>query len=227
MLQPYAHSARLAALAAAHGIGAATLGAFRYLAFGSGSGEELLSLASRFPASELVGVDLGEGLDLARRAAKACGLDNVRFVTLEAVDGAFDFVVAHELFARLDAELLALLARRLTPTGVALLGYHTLPGAALSALARRVVMRAVREDMSLAERRSVAQTGLGVVARHVGAHDDALSGLVRSELLDVAARLEEPHVEGVPPIDDALNVAEFVAEARRAGLEFVARGPHG
>jgi cyclopropane fatty-acyl-phospholipid synthase-like methyltransferase len=168
MLHAHAHPARLAALAAAHGVGAATLGGFRYLVLGSGTGDHLFPLAARSPDADFVGVDVGEALDLARRAATVCGLDNLRFVTLDEVEGAFDFVVAPERFARLDAErraeLLAAIARRLVPTGIALVGYHTLPGAALTGLARRVVMRSVRDDMSLAERRQVALARLEVIA---------------------------------------------------------------
>ena len=67
---------------------------------GTGSGVIALSLAARFPAAELHAVDLSEeALTLARENADRLGIpDRIHFVQghlLEAIEGAFDLIVAN------------------------------------------------------------------------------------------------------------------------------------
>jgi release factor glutamine methyltransferase len=67
---------------------------------GTGSGVIALSLASKFPEAQIVGVDVSEeALSLARENAERLGLsERVQFLQgdlLEAVDGKFDLIVAN------------------------------------------------------------------------------------------------------------------------------------
>jgi release factor glutamine methyltransferase len=67
---------------------------------GTGSGVIALSLASKFPEAQIVGVDVSEeALSLARGNAERLGLsERVQFLQgdlLEAVDGKFDLIVAN------------------------------------------------------------------------------------------------------------------------------------
>jgi SAM-dependent methyltransferase len=62
---------------------------------GTGTGDGALALARRFPAAEVVGVDLSEGmLELARRKAPQLRFERADASSLPFPDGSFD-VVAH------------------------------------------------------------------------------------------------------------------------------------
>ena len=71
----------------------------RILDVGTGSGVIALSLAAKFPASEVVAADISEdALALARENAARVGIDRVQFVQsdlMQAVDGKFDLIVAN------------------------------------------------------------------------------------------------------------------------------------
>ncbi len=66
---------------------------------GTGSGVIALSLAAKFPQTEVSGVDISDGaLALARENAARLGLERVQFAKsdlLNEVDGSFDAIVAN------------------------------------------------------------------------------------------------------------------------------------
>ncbi|HEV8686889.1 MAG TPA: class I SAM-dependent methyltransferase [Gaiellaceae bacterium] len=67
----------------------------RALDVGTGTGDGALALARRFPAAEVVGVDLAEGmLELARRKAPELRFERADASRLPFPDGSFE-VVAH------------------------------------------------------------------------------------------------------------------------------------
>lgn len=110
----------------------------RVLELGGASGGNLIPMAAEFPESEFICVDLsavqtGEG----RRHAAALGLANLRFETLSILDfprseGEFDYIICHGVFSWVPApvqnKILAIAREHLTPHGIALVSYNTLPG---------------------------------------------------------------------------------------------------
>ncbi len=111
----------------------------RFLEIGCAAGHNLLPLAARWPESRFVGIDFSTAaIEEARETAARAGLANVDFIEtdLRAYDpgagGDFDFIIAHGVYSWVPDEvrqgLMELCAAKLSPRGVALISYNTLPG---------------------------------------------------------------------------------------------------
>ncbi len=135
---PATHPSRVAMAARLGGLRRVAMpDACRVLELGCASGHNLLPLAERYPESRFLGVDFSDmAIRAARAAAEAAGLGNVRFETADLAewmpDGRWDFIIAHGVFSwvadELKARLLDLCAAALDESGVACIGYNTLPG---------------------------------------------------------------------------------------------------
>jgi tetratricopeptide (TPR) repeat protein len=150
---PAAHPNRLATVAQLHGIAPAAPANARVLELGCGAAVNLLSIATAYPGSRCVGVDVDEAeIALGRHLAEAAGLDNVELVCadLQEVGGQLeeaDYILVHGVWSWVEEELraaiAALCAEKLAPQGVALISYNALPGWHLwhpaRALAQRVL----------------------------------------------------------------------------------------
>ena len=137
--QFWAHPARLAALARLHGLGAAKPEACRFVDFGCGNGLTVLALASLFPASEFLGVDLAaEHVSFAETLAREAGLSNARFLCagFEDIDpariGTADYAICSGVYAWMPGgareALWEIVGKVLAPEGHFGVRYPTLPG---------------------------------------------------------------------------------------------------
>jgi SAM-dependent methyltransferase len=225
MPNPFVHPARLRALAVAYGNATPALGQFRYLDLACGLGGDLLPLAAQFPDCEFVGCDIPDAIEGGAAAARQCGLSNVRFVTRELLEGRFDFVVAHNLYASLPKEeqrrLLALVARSLSPRGVALVSYPTLPGASLRQLVRATLARAVRPEMSANEQVWGLRARLAKLERHLPGGASPSLEVLRGEFARIQAEAESRPAALLAPEPTPLHVAEVIGSAREHGLELL------
>ncbi|HMM47317.1 MAG TPA: class I SAM-dependent methyltransferase [Thiobacillaceae bacterium] len=128
----------LAAIARLHGFDAAEPSCARILELGCAQGGNLIPLASRWPQSECVGVELSRvqaqaGADFIRRA----GLANARIVhgDLAALPddlGAFDYIIAHGVYSWVPPEvrgaLLEVCRRHLSTNGIAYVSFNVVAG---------------------------------------------------------------------------------------------------
>jgi SAM-dependent methyltransferase len=235
--QPQAHPARLAAIARLHGIPTASPARCRYLEVGCGEGATLLPLALAYPESTFVGIDLS-GVAIARGEAlrKAVGLPNLTLVaadltTWDPGPKPFDYVMAHGFYSWVPPfvrdVLLALCRDRLTPSGVAYVSYNALPGCHVRRMLWEMLRFHVRDITDPQQKISQAIAMIQFLAKGVyqrGAYAD----LMREEL----RRLEnkaEPFVmfhDDLSDINDPVTITDFVAHARRFGLEFLAEADY-
>ena len=104
----------------------------RLLDFGCGSGSSTVALASLFPRTEIIGIDLIEGnIAVARARARHYDISNATFITSPSPDelpreiGTFDFIVLSAVYEHLLPDerraLMPKLWRALRPDGVLLL----------------------------------------------------------------------------------------------------------
>ncbi|MEP4077431.1 methyltransferase domain-containing protein [Haloferula sp.] len=134
-----AHPAALCASARCAGVVSPALPeSCRLLEIGCASGHHLLPLAATYPDSQFVGIDFSDtAIRTAKRIAAEVGLKNVTFehADLREWDPGeekFDYVIAHGMLSWVPdpakEALLDLIAKSLTPDGIACLSYNTLPG---------------------------------------------------------------------------------------------------
>ena len=124
---------------------------FAWCELGCGQGVTPVFLAAAHPRGRFFGIDLmSQHIDHARRLASEAGLANVTF---HAADfGAarsldlprFDYIVAHGVYAWIDAEaqkaLLRFIDQRLAPGGLVYLSYNAMPGWARDLALREVLL---------------------------------------------------------------------------------------
>lgn len=132
------HPDRLATLARLRGLASPDVTRARVLEVGCGLAGNLGPMAVTLPGASFVGVDLSQRhVDVGRARLAEAGVTNAELSCMDLTDagdslGAFDYVVAHGLYSWVPPEvgeaLLALMARSLSPNGVAYLSFNVLPG---------------------------------------------------------------------------------------------------
>ncbi len=112
----------------------------RVLEIGCASGGNLFPVALAYPGSQCTGLDLSEEqVALANAHREALGLTNVNFLQqdilafdLKKNAGKFDYIVCHGVFSWVPApvrqRILELCRACLSPDGLAVVSYNTLPG---------------------------------------------------------------------------------------------------
>ncbi len=116
-----------------------TDGSFELCELGCGAGINLLTSAACHPSARFLGVDFDAGqLEVARHAARSCGIENVEFLNADFATFAaenerhFDFITSHGAWSWIAPHhreaLLEGAARALEPGGLFYLHYMCHPG---------------------------------------------------------------------------------------------------
>ena len=230
---PQTHPDRLALLARLHGLEPAPPDGCRVLEVGCADGINVLGMAASAPGLEAVGFDSAAGpLERGRELAQTAGLANVRLEALDLRDagdalGSFDYVVAHGLYAWVPDDvrdaLMALLARCLSPHGVAFVSYNARPGAGMRSLLREMALMHAGVAASVHERAAGARELYELMAPWVTERPDAYGRLLEHELgrlrrLNMPALVHDDLAELYRPV----WLRDFVTHARAHGLEYLA-----
>lgn len=146
---PQTHPDRLATHARLFGLEPAPVADCRVLEVGCGDGGNLLPMAAALPGSTFVGIDRAERpIASGRERAEAWGIANLDLRALDLMDlpadlGPFDYIIAHGVYSWVPDTvrdgLMALIAERLAPHGVAFVSYNTLPGGHLRRMTREMM----------------------------------------------------------------------------------------
>lgn len=229
---PDASPAALAALARLHGLAPPPPSRCRVLELGCAAGGHLIPLAFHHPGSEFLGLDLSHvQVEAGNRLIEALGLTNCRLeqadvADFEVAEGGFDYVIAHGLYSwvpeTVRPAILALCRRALGPTGVAYLSYNTQPGWGQRGVLRDLFLWHLR-DLDDPEERLRQAADLAGRLRPVVTGGRARISPLATELERLAGRpasyLAHEYLE---PHNRAFMLWEFVADARAAGLRYVA-----
>jgi methyltransferase-like protein/2-polyprenyl-3-methyl-5-hydroxy-6-metoxy-1,4-benzoquinol methylase len=110
----------------------------RVLELGCASGGNIIPLAFEYPKGEFVGIDLSEiQIEEGKKHIANLGLKNIELHALSILDlderfGKFDYIICHGVFSwvpqNVQDKILSVCKELLTPKGVALISYNTLPG---------------------------------------------------------------------------------------------------
>jgi SAM-dependent methyltransferase len=195
------HPDRLAMTAHLHGLTPPPLETARVLEIGGGDGLNALAIGAAYPRAEVINFDLaGEPIARGRRWSATSGIANVRHEQLDILDaadrldGTFDYIMAHGVYAWVPAEvsaaLMALVGRRLSPNGVALISYNCLPGGHARRALREMVLHHVGHIADLRARIAAVREFLGGFAEPQD-DDDAIVAVLRSDARGMLKRPDE------------------------------------
>jgi ubiquinone/menaquinone biosynthesis C-methylase UbiE len=234
---PARHPDRLATIGTLLGLDVAPLSTCRVLEIACGDASSLIPMAATLPHASFTGFDFAaQPIARARRMAGDLGLANVLLLehdlrALPADLGRFDYVIAHGLYSWVPADVRAhvmpVIARLLASNGIAFVSYNALPGCRLRAVAWDMIRHHTRD---IADRRAkvAAARALLELAGMPVTGDDALQQAMRAEFRNAAAASDSAlaHDDLAEPNHPVL-FSEFVADAARAGLTYVAEAHPG
>ncbi len=227
----YTQPARLAAVAALHGIDAPVAALASVLELGCASGGNIIPLAARYPHARFLGIDLASRhVEDARRRIGELGLTNIEvrqgdLAELSLGAGAFDYVICHGVFSwaprAAQDGILRICRDNLSPTGVAQISYNVLPGWHMRNIIRDICLRHTGSKGSPQQRVAKARA----ILTELGASANAAEPyglLLRSEAQRIAHRpasyiLGEFLVANNAPC----YFTDFVARATKHDLTYV------
>jgi methyltransferase-like protein/cyclopropane fatty-acyl-phospholipid synthase-like methyltransferase len=228
---PQSHPARSAALAKFFGLNPPDVARARVLELGCAAGGNLIPLAMAFPDATFLGVDVST-VQIADGQARiaALGLTNVSLQAMSIVDvnaqhGTFDYVVCHGVYSWVPGEVRDAIMRiahdSLTEAGVAYISYNVHPGWRLRGVLREAMMFHLTGKSDPTARVQAARAFLNELSELTDAKT-AYGQMLRQEAAALATQ-EDYYIahEYLEHTNDPCYVAEFIAKARAAGLEFL------
>ncbi|MBM4063965.1 MAG: class I SAM-dependent methyltransferase, partial [Planctomycetes bacterium] len=148
------HPDNLAVQAALVALAAPEVETCRVLEIGCATGGNLLPMAVGLPRGRFVGVDVSPAqIEAARRAQRELGVQNVDWIAGDVTavafaPASFDYVVCHGVWSwvpePVQQAILAVIARVLSPDGIAYLSYNTYPGWHLRSMVRDMLLYRTR-----------------------------------------------------------------------------------
>lgn len=110
----------------------------RILEIGCASGNNIISIAARYPESTCIGIDYAiRQIELGQQQLSALGLKNIELKHLSVMDidksfGQFDYIICHGVLSWVPPEvqdkILEVCGNNLSKDGIAYISYNTLPG---------------------------------------------------------------------------------------------------
>lgn len=228
----------LETIALLHGLVAPPADRARVLELGCASGGNLIPMAYRYRDASFVGIDLTPG-QIALGCADVAALDltNITLRAMSITDiaddlGVFDYIICHGVYSwvpsDVQAAILRVASRNLSPNGVAYISYNTLPGWHVRGMVREMVM--YHDDPSLAAHVRVARANALVeMLASKGATPKTLHTMsLMEEGINLASQTEA-HVlhEQLEPFNSPVYVSEFIRRAAASGLRYVSEAKIG
>jgi SAM-dependent methyltransferase len=226
------HPYHLAAVGMLLGLDVPPVATSRVLELACGDGTNLVPMAAALPRASFTGCDFSaRAIAQARRMADGLGVTNCRLLECDLRDlgddlGGFDYIIAHGLYSWIPAEVrthvLPVIARHLSPNGVAFVSYNTYPGCRI---------RQGAWDMLKFHTRDIEDPGARVVAARElidllvepAPAQNSIDEALRVQLRAVAEQTDSAlcHDDLGEP-NNPFYFHEFAADAGRSGLAFLA-----
>jgi SAM-dependent methyltransferase len=226
------HPDRLATIGTLLGLDVAPVASCRVLEFACGNGLNLVPIAATLPNARFVGFDFAaRPISRAQNMARDLQLTNIRLLQLDLRDlpedlGSFDYIIAHGLYSWVPIDVrdrvMPLIARHLAPNGVAFVSYNTLPGCHMRRVVWDMLKYHTRDIADKPAKVAAARGLLNLVATPVS-DDDASQLAMRTEVRNAATGSDSAlaHDDLSDP-NNPVYFHEFIADASRAGLTFLA-----
>ncbi|MCC7304868.1 MAG: methyltransferase regulatory domain-containing protein, partial [Alphaproteobacteria bacterium] len=185
------HPDRMHTVASLFGLTPPDIGKARILELGCAGGGNLIPLAITYPKAKLLGIDLsGEQIAEAEEARKAMKLKNIEFqqgdiARLGADIGKFDYIICHGVFSwvpeNVRDKIFDLCRERLTPDGLALISYNTLPGWSAVKALRDMMLYHTKNFKDPAQQIHEAKSLLNFLHANMSDNNDAYRQIIDRE----------------------------------------------
>ncbi|HND53847.1 MAG TPA: class I SAM-dependent methyltransferase [Pirellulaceae bacterium] len=226
------HPANIGAIARLFGVEAASPRAARVLEIGCASGGNLLPIAVAYPQARLVGIDASRRqIDDGRKVIEELGLKNLELRACDVRDldsdvEPFDYIICHGVFSWVPPEvqtrILETCRRHLAPHGVAYVSYNAQPGWHLRTVVRDMMRYHVRNWKEPDQRITQARALLDFLVKTADGRTEAYRQMLKEEAELIRVR-EDSYLfhEHLEEHNQAFYLHEFVAQAERAGLQYL------
>jgi len=230
---PESHPDRMATVAHLFGLKPPSPAKSRVLELGCASGGNLAPMASLYPESEFVGIDLSKRqIEQGQKQLEPVGLKNLtlRHASILDVDesyGKFDYIVCHGVFSWVPTEvqdkILSICGNHLTPEGIAYISYNTLPGWHMRGMIRDMMRYHSLRFKEPGTRIAQARALLDFIAKSVGTSaDNPYSVLLKVET-EFLKNSEDWYLyhEHLEEINAPIYFYQFAERAQKHGLRFL------
>jgi methyltransferase-like protein/2-polyprenyl-3-methyl-5-hydroxy-6-metoxy-1,4-benzoquinol methylase len=228
----YTQPERLATIARVFGMQPPAVTTARVLELGCADGINLITIASYFPETTCVGVDLSaQQVGAGQAMIEKLGLKNITLQQANLLElnqdlGQFDYIIAHGIYSWVSAEvqnkILSLCKTLLVPNGVAYVSYNTKPGWNMRSAIRDMMLYHTANIQDPKARVAQLRALLKFLADASGTTNDSY-GLFLKEESQTFAELPESYLfhEFLEEENEPVYFHEFVQRARQHQLEYL------
>lgn len=232
---PHSQPPHVSTLARLFGLNSPDFKKARVLEIGCAGGGNLLPLALAYPEARFLGLDISQKQILEANQQKALlKLDNAEFNQMDlmafdvkAHQGKFDYIIAHGVFSWVPDEvrekLLAVCGECLSPDGLAVISFNTLPGWNAVRSLRDMMLYHTSAFSSHADKVAQARFVVDFVGELVPQNNVAHRA-VFDELRPFLKGVNDAYIqhEYLENSNTQFHFHEFMTAARKCGLDYVA-----
>lgn len=229
------HPEHLAALARLFGMPAPDPANARILEIGCAHGSNLLGIAQAYPQATILGIDASEvQIEQGKKTVEELGYKNLelRFQSVTDLDeGPWDYILCHGVYSWVPPEvqqaIMDVIAKQLSPNGVAYISYNVLPGWYGRLHVRDMMLFHAALFESSEDQISQARAILGLLHRAVGekegggAYGEATRSLQKSLGTQYDSYLFHEYLS---PYNEPIYFQEFARRVDAVGLQYMGDG---
>lgn len=228
------HPYHLYTIASLFGLSAPNFKTARVLELGCASGGNLFSLAIAYPQAHFTGIDLSqEQIDGANQAKASLGLANIDFMQADILrfdtkvyQGKFDYIICHGVLSWVPEivreKIFVLCQECLSPDGLAVISYNTLPGwNAVRSLREMMLFHSGRFNTSQ-EKIKQSRLLLDFLAENVSEGRSGYSAIIEDER-NILKHTNDSYLfhDHLEQINSQFYFHEFVSMAGKNNLQYV------
>jgi methyltransferase-like protein/SAM-dependent methyltransferase len=222
---------RLSTMARLFGMNPTPVDKCRVLELGCASGGNLIPIASIYPESTFVGVDLSQvQVAAGQEMIKGIGLKNVELKVMSIADinkdfGEFDYIICHGVYSWVPHEvqdaILRICGENLTAQGVGYVSYNTYPGWHFRGIIREAMIYHASQFAEPAMKAAQGRALLDFLASAVP--EGQAYGLMLKDEINILKNQKDYYLlhEHLEDVNYPAYFHDFIEKAQNNGLQFL------